>query len=83
MFTKTQSKCLEPRQNINTVLKVLSVKIKLLGSSVKTDQMRKEALNNSYTENLYDGQGWASSEHAPITVSSDTMRQSKGLRRSI
>ena len=36
-----KEKCIEVRQNINTVLKVLRVKIELLGSSVKTDQMRK------------------------------------------
>ena len=46
-FTKTQRKRLEERQNMSTVLKVLRVKIELLGSSVKTDRMRKEALSNS------------------------------------
>ena len=42
VFAKTQSKYSEPRQNVNTVLKVLRVKIELLGSLVKTDGMRKE-----------------------------------------
>ena len=47
VFAKTIRKCSEPRQNVNTVLKVLRVKIELLGFSVKTDRMRKEALNDS------------------------------------
>ena len=47
VLAKTQRKCLEPRQNINTVLKVLRIKIELLGPSVKTDRMRKEALNTA------------------------------------
>ena len=46
VFAKSQRKYSVPRQNVNTVLKVLRVKIELLGSLVKTDGMRKEALNN-------------------------------------